>query len=128
MEYLHSDLTRRIIGAAFAVHKELGPGFLESVYEGALAHELTLRGMEVLTQIEVPIIYKGIEVGRHRVDMIVDGKVIVELKTVKELDPIHSAVLLSYLTATALQVGLLLNFAKTSLEQKRIASRNLPNQ
>lgn len=125
VDYLHSDVTKKIIAAAFAVHGELGPGFLEAVYEKALAHELALRGMQVQRQVDVPIMYKGVEVGKHRVDMIVDGKVIVELKTVTEFAPIHAAVLLSYLTATDLQVGLLLNFANESLEQRRVAGRGL---
>jgi GxxExxY protein len=125
VEYLHSDVTERILAAAFAVHGELGPGFLESVYEKALAHELGLRGVEYQRQVKVPVMYKGAEVGKHRLDLIVEGKVIVELKTVSEFAPVHSAVMLAYLTASNLQVGLLLNFANASLEKRRITHRSL---
>lgn len=117
---LHADVTERLLAAAFAVHRELGPGFLEAVYEAALAHELQLRGIAFARQVEVPIIFRGEQVGRHRLDLIIEEKVIVELKCVSEFAEIHSSILSSYLKATGLRVGLLLNFAAPSLEMKRI--------
>lgn len=120
---LHGDVTRRIIGAAFEVHAALGPGFVEAVYEEALVREFERRHIAHQRQIHVPIFYKGEVVGMHRLDLLVEDKVIVELKTVKEFSDVHTAFLLSYLTATNLAVGLLLNFAKPSLEYKRLIQK-----
>jgi GxxExxY protein len=116
----HADVTRVILGAAFEVHQVLGAGFLESVYEEALTHELTLRGMKVQRQLEVPVHYKGMLVGTHVLDLVVEDKVVVEMKAVKELAEIHSAMVLSYLSATRLPVALLLNFGKQSLQHRRL--------
>lgn len=118
---LHTDLTHAIIGAAYEVHGTLGAGFLESVYEKALAQELTLRGIPFKRQVRIPISYKNTVVGEHVLDLLVDGKVIVELKAINEISDIHTSIILSYLTATRLSVALLLNFAKPSLDIKRIA-------
>ena len=120
------DLTKRIIGAAIEVHRELGPGFLESIYESALAVELRRRNMPFLRQHEVSILYHGVEVGRHRVDLFVCDQVVVELKTIKEIAPIHFIVARSYLRAVDREHALLLNFAKSTLEVKRATSRPLP--
>ena len=111
-------LTSDIIGAAIQVHRDLGPGFLESVYENALSVELQRRGIPHRRQIEVPILYQGKEVGLHRVDLLVSGRVIVELKAVKWFDDIHFVVPRSYLRAAQLRLGLLLNFAGTTLDIK----------
>jgi GxxExxY protein len=119
-ELSHSNVTGEVLGAAFEVHRVLGAGFLEKVYEAALIHELQLRGMQVQNQIPVPIHFKSILVGTHILDLLIEDSVIVELKAVKELADIHTAVVLSYLAATHLTVGLLLNFGKPSLEFKRI--------
>ena len=120
------DLTGSIIGAAIEVHRMLGPGFLESVYENALGVELQRRSILFLKQHEVPILYRGVEVGRHRLDLFVDEQVVVELKTVKEIAPIHFIIARSYLRATNRDHALILNFAKATLEVKRATARPLP--
>lgn len=114
------ELTGKIIGAAIEVHRQLGPGFLESIYENALVYELRKRGLHVEQQIEVPIIYAGeIEVGKHRLDLFVEGEVVVELKAIANLEDIHFAITRSYLRAVGKKHGLLLNFAKVTLEARR---------
>jgi GxxExxY protein len=119
-ELLHGELTERILGAAFEVHRSLGPGFLESVYEEALAVELGQCQLPFERQVEVPVYYKTALVGTHRLDLIVSGLVVVELKAVKELADVHVAIALSYLKATNLSVALLLNFATPRLEYRRV--------
>ncbi len=116
----HEALTERIIGAAIEVHRRLGPGFLESVYEKALIIELKKRGMAVQDQMEVIITYDGNEVGRHRLDLFVEDTIVVDLKAIKNLEDIHFVVVRSQLRAVDRQHGLLLNFAKTILEPKRV--------
>ena len=116
----HEALTERIIGAAIEVHRRLGPGFLESVYEKALIIELKKRGMAVQDQMEVIITYDGNEVGRHRLDLFVEDTIVVDLKAIKNLEDIHFAVVRSQLRAVDRKHGLLLNFAKTTLEPKRV--------
>lgn len=106
-----NDLTERIIGAAISVHKELGPGLLESTYEACLAYELAEREMKFERQKNVPIIYRSIRLDcGYRVDLLVEGKVIVEIKAIERLEPIHEAQLLSYLKLSGCKVGLLINF------------------
>ena len=107
---LHGELTGRIIGAAIAVHRELGPGKLESVYERALAIELRACGIPFRTQVPIPMLYRGESVGDFFADFVVDRKVIVELKAVDALRPVHRAQVPSYLRATELELGLLINF------------------
>ncbi len=104
-------LTGKIIDAAMQVHRELGPGLLESAYEACLAYELTQRGFKTLTQVGLPIQYGSVllEAG-YRIDLIVEDAVILELKTVRELAHIHHAQLLSYLRLSGAKVGLLINF------------------
>ncbi len=104
------DLARKIIGAAIEVHRELGPGFLESVYEEALALELDLRGIRYERQLEIEVPFKGHRVGRGRLDLLVASTVIVELKAIEVFAPIHLAKMISYLKATKLRIGLLINF------------------
>jgi GxxExxY protein len=120
VELLHGDITAEILGAAFEVHRELGPGFLESIYEEALVTELQLRGFELQRQLEVPIYYKSALIGKHRLDLVVEGRIVVELKAIKDIDDIHKAIVQSYLKATNLSVAIILNFAKTSLQHKRL--------
>jgi GxxExxY protein len=106
-----NQLTEAIIGAAIAVHRELGPGLLESAYESCLAYELAERGLSVERQKELPVRYRGVQLDcGYRLDLLVEGKVIVELKAVEKLQPIHEAQLLSYLKLSGCKVGLLLNF------------------
>jgi GxxExxY protein len=120
-ELVYGELTEKILGAAFEVHRSLGPGFLESVYEEALAVELGHCQVPFERQVEVPVYYKCVLVGTHRLDLLISGLVVVELKAVKELADIHTAIALSYLKATKRSVALLLNFAAPRLEYKRVS-------
>ena len=104
-------LTELVIGCAIEVHKHLGPGLLESSYEGCLLKELQLRGVDVLRQVELPISYKGLDLGvGYRLDIVVPGALIIELKAVDKLAPIHTAQLLTYLKLSGIKTGLLINF------------------
>ena len=104
-------LARKIIGAAIEVHKELGPGLLESAYEQCLCHELSLRGIQFRRQIDLPVKYKGLELDcGYKMDIVVEDVVILELKTVRKLAPVHEAQLLTYLKLYDRPVGLLINF------------------
>ena len=116
----HEDLTGRIIGAAIEVHRTLGPGFLEAIYENALAIELRQRDIPFSRQLSVPVLYRGAEVGLHRLDMFVAELIVVELKTSKSLADIDFIVVRSYLRAVNREHGLLLNFATPTLEVKRV--------
>jgi GxxExxY protein len=104
-----NQLTEQIIGASIEVHREKGPGLLESAYEACLAHELSLRGISSARQVSVPLSYKGIEVA-FRADLIVKDQVLVELKAIETVLPVHKAQVLSYIRETGHQVGLLINF------------------
>ena len=106
----HDELTEQIIGAAIEVHRILGPGLLESIYEEALVVELGLRGIGCQRQLEVDVVYKGSIIKGHRLDLLVAGQVIVETKSVVKLPDVALSHVLSYLKATRLQRGLLLNF------------------
>ena len=114
------DLTENIIGAAMEVHRALGAGFLEAIYRNALMRELILRGLAVQSELEVQVTYKGYVVGRHRLDLVVDNRVIIELKAVAAIAGIHTAQALSYMKATSIPLGLVLNFGETSLTWKRL--------
>lgn len=116
----HEELTGSIIGAAIAVHRELGPGFLEAVYDNALAIELRTRGIPFARQVCVPVVYRGVEVGSHRLDLFVANEIVTELKAVKEIADHHFAVVRSYLRASGRNHGLIVNFAKATLEVKRV--------
>ena len=116
------DLSGRIIGAAIEVHAALGPGFLESIYEEALKVELTEHDIQFESQKEIKIEYLGVDVGIHRLDLVVENTIILELKAVKELTDIHFAQLGSYLKATGLKIGLLLNFSRPTLEIRRVVN------
>jgi len=116
----HEELTGLIIGAAIKVHRTLGPGFLESIYENALAIELRQQDIPFSRQLSVPVLYRGAEVGLHRLDMFVDNLIVVELKTSKRLADIDFIVVRSYLRAVNREHGLLLNFATPTLEAKRV--------
>jgi len=120
------SLTQRVIGAAISVHKELGPGFLEAIYENALQMQLEEMGIEADFQKEVPIHFHGVLVGSHRLDSLVAGELIVELKAIKTLEDIHFAQVRSYLRATGLKHGLLFNFATMPLTIKRVIAPSIP--
>jgi len=114
------ELTEQIIAAAIAVHRELGPGFLESVYEEALCIELRQRGIAYDRQKRIDILFRGEQAGEHRLDLLVEGNVIVEIKAVKDFEPIFFAILRSYLNAAKLRTGLLINFNAVPLAVKRV--------
>jgi len=116
-------LTDRIIGAAIEVHKALGPGFLESIYENAFAVELRAQDVPFRRQVAVPVLYRGVEVGLHRLDLFVFDEIVVELKAVTRLQDVHFVVVRSYLRAADREHGLLLNFAKPTLEIKRVSTK-----
>ena len=118
-EFLYKDLTYAIIGAAMEVHRTLGFGYLESVYEEALAHEFDLRDIDYVRQAQLAVRYKEIVAGEFRADFLVAGKVVVELKAIKALTAGNEAQLFNYLKGTGYRVGLLLNFGAPSLEYKR---------
>lgn len=120
-----NDLTREVIGAAIEVHKALGPGLLESVYEECLCHEFKLRGIKFERQVELPIEYKGAKLNYgYRMDIVVNDQLIVELKSCEALHPIYEAQLLTYLKLTSRKVGLLINFNVPVLKEgiKRLAN------
>lgn len=108
---------RQIIGAAIEVHRHLGPGLLESVYERALIHELNLRGLTVKVQVPVTVTYKGLEITGQRLDLLVDPGVVVELKSVEKLLVLHERQLLSYLKSSGCRLGLLINFNTRMVRQ-----------
>jgi GxxExxY protein len=110
------SLSEQIIGAAIEVHRALGPGLLESIYENALCHELSLRDITFNRQVIVPLTYKGHAVGEHRLDLLVGDKIIVEIKAVERFDPVHEAQLLGYLRAAGKREGLLINFNNVLLK------------
>lgn len=109
MEKLNK-ITERIIGCCIEVHKNLGPGLLESIYEKALCYEFQLNDIEYKKQLTIPIIYKGVNLGEQRIDILVKDKIIIELKAVDRIDPVFEAQLLSYLRLTNKKMGLLINF------------------
>ena len=109
--YLEADLTKEIIGAAIEVHRELGPGLLESAYEVCLCYELRLRGIQVECQVPLPVTFKGVRLDcGYRIDAVVKDTVIVELKSVEKVTDLHRAQLLTYLRLGGKKLGLLLNF------------------
>jgi len=120
VELLYKELTFNGIGAAMEVHKILGPGFLETVYQLALAHELTLRKIPFEQQVRLPVSYKDILVGEYIADFMIDGKLIVEIKAVSNFNSQHQAQAMHYLAATGLRLALLLNFGTGSLEHRRV--------
>jgi len=120
-----NDITYAINGAVFEVNKVLGPGFLEKVYENALLLELRTRGLKVESQAPIKVHYKGNVVGEYIADILVENRVIIEIKTVENLDRIHEAQLLNYLKAAGIQVGLLVNFKNPKADIKRLVL-NLP--
>jgi GxxExxY protein len=122
-----AQITEQIIAAAIQVHRALGPGFLESIYEEALAVEFALSGIQFVRQYTVPLFFRDHQIGEHRLDFLMEGKIIVELKAVSRLEDIHFAIGRSYLKATNLEDGLLFNFATTPLTIKRFCRERVEN-
>jgi GxxExxY protein len=120
-----NEISGTVIGCAIKVHRALGPGLLESAYEGCLVYELSKKGLSCQTQLKLPVIYDGVKIDTgYRVDVIVANSVILEIKTVKKIIPIHEAQLLSYLKMSKLKLGLILNFNTRILKSgiKRIVN------
>lgn len=126
-DILYKSLSFAIIGAAMEVHNILGPGFLEAVYQTALEKELTLRGILYQHQVELPVRYKGDVVGVYKADLVVDEKVIVEVKGISKLNASHNAQALHYLAATGLELAILINFGMSSLEYRRVVKSENKN-
>ena len=120
VEILFRELSYKLVGAAMEVHSALGPGFLEAVYEKALAHEFALRGISFERQKHLPVYYKGQLVGDYVADFVINDQIILELKAVSRLAKIHQAQAHNYLAATGLRLAILLNFGAASLEHKRV--------
>lgn len=120
MELIYKELTGKIIQAFYEIHNILGVGYLESIYQNALIVELEEKGLRGETERVVEIFYRNKKVGEHRLDLVIEGKVIVELKAVAEFHPAHQAQVISYLKATGLKVALLVNFGKDKVEYKRL--------
>ena len=119
-EYPDSDLTGKIIGCAMEVHKTLGNGFQEVIYQRALVIEMAEQGLEFEREFEMDINYKGEHIGTRRVDFFVEGKIMVELKAVIQLEDVHLAQAINYLEAYGMSIGLLINFGSRSLQFKRV--------
>lgn len=117
---LYESLTYAVIGAAMEVHTVLGGGFLESVYQKALAKEFSLRKIAFEEQVKLPVNYKGLLIGEYFADFSVDGKLIIEIKAVAKINRAHQAQAMHYLAATGYQLALLLNFGGRSLEHQRV--------
>lgn len=115
-----NEITEKVIGCAYTVANTLGAGFLEKVYQRALRLELQAAGLNIEFEKSIPVLYRGEVVGDYVADLLVEGLVILELKTVKEFDDIHKAQCINYLKATGLKICLLINFAKPKIEIKRI--------
>ena len=115
----NETLTQRVIGCAMKVHRTLGPGFLETVYQNALLHELRKAGLYAEAEKRIEVFYDAVLVGEFLADILVEGRVLIENKAVRALAPAHEVQVVNYLTATGLEIGLLLNFGSESLELKR---------
>ena len=122
--YRHAELTRRIIGVFFQVYRELGYGFLESVYRSAMTVALTEAGLAVEREVELQARFRGRSVGTFRADLLVQGAVLVELKAARAIDSSHLAQLLNYLRCTVIETGLLLNFGPTPKIRRLILDNN----
>ena len=122
--YLHSDITEKIIKQAYYVHNTLGFGFLEKVYENSLVKKLKEEGLDVKQQYPIKVNFEGTIVGDYFADILVENKVIVELKSVKKFAPEHGAQLVNYLKATNIEVGLLINFGHSCEISRKIMTKN----
>lgn len=124
----HEELTQKIIGCAMTVHCTLGPGFLESVYQNALAHEVRKAGLEVECEKKIQVTYDAVVVGDFSADMLIQNLILIENKAVQAIIPAHEVQLVNYLMATGIEIGLLLNFGAASLEFKRKTRTYQPKQ
>ena len=122
-EYKYSEITEKIIGCAFKVHSKMGTGYQEIIYQRCLEIELKKAGLSVQTEVEIVIFYDNIEVGKRRVDFLIENRIVVEIKAITTLENVHLAQALNYLEAFKLEVGLLLNFGSKSLEVKRLINQ-----
>jgi GxxExxY protein len=122
-EYKYSALTGKIIGCAMDVHKLLGNGFQEVIYQRALEYEMELQGLSFAREFEMPVFYKEKQVGTRRVDFLVEDKISVELKALTRLEPVHLAQAINYLEAYNLEIGLLINFGETKLRFHRLENK-----
>ncbi len=122
-EYKYSELTGEIIGAAMEVHRFLGNGFQEVIYQRALSHELFLRNIAHKREVEMNVFYKDIQVGTRRVDFLIYDKISVEIKAVTAIEPVHLAQAINYLEAYNLEIGLLINFGETKLRFHRLENK-----
>ena len=120
VELIYKELTFAVIGAAMEVHRILGPGFLEAVYQVALERELTIRGIPFERQVKLPVTYKDVLIGEYFADLVIDKKFVVEIKAVSKFNASHQAQAMHYLAATGLRLALLLNFGTGSLEHRRV--------
>jgi GxxExxY protein len=128
-DIVEKELSFQIMKAAFEVHNELGPGFLESIYEEAMTLQLRADGHTVETQVKVPVFYKQQKIGEHILDQVVDGKIILELKAVAQIAPIHEQQALSYLKATGLPLAIVINFGTPRVTYSRVVNeKEKPNR
>ena len=118
--YLYSASTDKIISLAINVHKKLGPGFIEKIYEKALEHEFEKNEINFKKQKQIKVKYDAVLLGNQRLDFLINDEIVVELKAVSEINEIHLAQMISYLKAASMKVGLILNFAKNKLDIKRV--------
>ena len=125
MIMLYEELTRKIIGCAIAVHKRLGNGFQEVIYQRALEIEMRFANLDFSREMDMPIYYRQEQIGTRRVDFFVEGKIMVELKALIKLEDVHLAQAMNYLEAYKMEIGLLLNFGAKSLEFKRVHNNKL---
>lgn len=123
----YKEITEKIIGAAMKVHATLGNGFQEVIYQRALEIELQESGLQFAREFEMPVYYKGIQIGERRVDFLVADKISVELKAISQLEPVHFAQARNYLEAYNLEIGLLINFGSVSLQFKRLQNPKFIN-
>ena len=125
MIMIYQDLTKRIIGCAIEVHKRLGNGFQEVIYQRALQIEMSFERLEFVRELEMPVFYRDQEIGTRRIDFFVQDRIMVELKAIIKLEDVHLAQAMNYLEAYKMEVGLLLNFGAKSLEFKRVHNNKL---
>ena len=125
---LYEELTRKIIGCAIEVHKRLGNGFQEVIYQRALEIEMRFANLDFAREMDMPVYYRETQIGTRRVDFFVEGKIMVEIKAVIRLEDVHLAQAMNYLEAYKMEIGLLLNFGAKSLEFKRVHNNKLLNR